>query len=343
MLGNYMPEACKGCVVVHGEHSRIYGKSVAIPGSMPLQWDAEDEIFIVSNASKYHTCYTFITFAGVDVFDKNGQPFQRGITRDEDGKEELVTTFVVVLKPQSAVSLGKVDTLAPGAKVSALLLAPLEEAPAPAAPLGLPEVDSSNTAGFCFPLPAATGPYLCTQGVGGLLSHFFLESLHAIDLRCAAGTPVLAIGNGVVKEIEEKHTCCSGIHMKNLNNWNALSVELDCGIVAEYVHIRAGTAWVKPGERVQAGQPLCESGDIGFAAEPHLHIELHAVADPEGPSLPLQFSSGIADFVPFAGRWYNVDGQASTGAPPLPAVDIQSLLVAALGPAPVAADGLHAK
>ena len=27
--------------------------------------------------------------------------------------------------------------------------------------------------GFGFPLPEETGPYLCTQGVGGHLTHFF--------------------------------------------------------------------------------------------------------------------------------------------------------------------------
>merc|ERR1711865_541141 len=86
-----------------------------------------------------------------------------------------------------------------------------------------------------FPLPAKDGPFLCTQGVGGHLSHFFPESYHAIDLRCDCGTPVLSIGDGVVVEVNLKHTC-SGIHSAHLAMWNSLAVQLDTGYIVEYVH-----------------------------------------------------------------------------------------------------------
>ena len=57
----------------------------------------------------------------------------------------------------------------------------------------------------------------------------------------------------------------------------------------------------------------CETADIGFAPEPHLHIELHYAHDPTGASLPLRFGDdidgahpGVQPFVPVAGRWYGV-------------------------------------
>ena len=39
------------------------------------------------------------------------------------------------------------------------------------------------------------------------------ESYHAIDLRCANHTPVLSMGDGIVKEIAESHKClgCLGL------------------------------------------------------------------------------------------------------------------------------------
>eukprot|EP00434_Breviolum_minutum_P001561 symbB.v1.2.001378.t1/scaffold67.1/size356791/4 len=171
----------------------------------------------------------------------------------------------------------------------------------PRAPPSLPQ----ELQGFGFPLPEETGPYLCTQGVGGHLTHFFPESYHAIDLRCANHTPVLSIGEGVVKEIAESHKC-GGIHAANLAKWNSISILLSSGLIVDYLHTMPGTARVKVGDPVHRGQVLCYSGDIGFAPEPHLHVEIHSAADPDGPSLPWSFGEGV---VPVAGFWYSGRGE----------------------------------
>merc|ERR1719161_1966229 len=139
-------------------------------------------------------------------------------------------------------------------------------APMPSSP------SKSCTMPVAFPLPSERGPFLCTQGVGGHLTHFFPESYHAIDFRCDVGTPVLSVGNGVVIEVSAKHKC-SGIHAAHLAMWNSVSVRLDSGYVVEYLHILPASVTVSKGDRVSEGQVLCQTGDIGFAAEPHLHIE----------------------------------------------------------------------
>ena len=59
-----------------------------------------------------------------------------------------------------------------------------------------------------FPL-GGDGPFLCTQGIGGRLTHFFPESYHAFDLRCAIGTPILAMADGVVAEAQHICRCTS--------------------------------------------------------------------------------------------------------------------------------------
>ena len=127
-----------------------------------------------------------------------------------------------------------------------------------------------------FPLEAASGPYLCSQGVGGALSHFAHPSTrHAIDLECPVGTLVVAAGPGVVRSVEQQVEE-GGILVPLLFRWNALLLELDSGESVEYVHVRAHSARVRAGERVRRGQVLCESGDAGFCPVPHLHIEAHA-------------------------------------------------------------------
>ncbi|OLQ07633.1 hypothetical protein AK812_SmicGene8971 [Symbiodinium microadriaticum] len=95
-------------------------------------------------------------------------------------------------------------------------------------------------------------------------------------------TPVLSIGDGIVKEIAQTHKC-GGIHAANLAKWNSVSVSsrnkeqtaivhlavvLESGIIVDYLHILADTARVQVGDHVRRGQVLCESGDIGFAPEP---------------------------------------------------------------------------
>ena len=55
---------------------------------------------------------------------------------------------------------------------------------------------------------------------------------------------------------------------------------------------------------------LCESGNIGFSPEPHLHLEVHHVDEPVGPSVYFGFKSmsNNETFFPVAGRIYDKDG-----------------------------------
>ena len=146
-----------------------------------------------------------------------------------------------------------------------------------------------------FPLAAAGGPYLCSQGVGGALSHFAHPSTqHALDLECPVGTLVIAAGPGVVRSVEQD-VLEGGILVPLLFRWNALVLDLDSGETIEYVHVRAHSARVGAGERVRRGQVLCESGDAGFCPVPHLHIEAHASPGRAAPSIPLAFGGGSED------------------------------------------------
>lgn len=312
--GNYLPEACKGCTVVHKSHPLIFGVGRAYTDEPPFQWDPGSKVFAVVNGSRY-PCFTYLTFC-VDVLDRNGSPFEPGETRSDTGEVQRVTTFVVVAEPGTIVRIGRIEASLAAADLFALELERLMEPPLPPVmgPPGTQPQGSPEALSFGFPLPESTGPYLCTQGVGGHLTHFFPESYHAIDLRCNCHTPVLSIGDGVVKDVLESHSC-GGVHVENLAFWNAVTVRLDCGLIVEYLHTLPGTARVKAGDVVHKGQVLCESGDIGFAPEPHLHIELHEEGNAEGPSVPLLFSSPRSPFVPCAGRWYSPSGEVPWAAP----------------------------
>eukprot|EP00053_Salpingoeca_punica_P018982 m.189130 g.189130 ORF g.189130 m.189130 type:complete len:486 (-) comp17544_c1_seq5:937-2394(-) len=158
---------------------------------------------------------------------------------------------------------------------------------------------------FPFPL-GGPGPFLCTQGECGCFTHFYPGTLHAIDLACAVGTPVLALGDGEVVQVTDTNTV-SGIHVYNLFRWNSIMVRYDLpastsattsakaeagkqkdsalSVFVEYVHIKAHSARVKVGDRVKHNDVLCESGDVGFCPEPHLHIQAALSAAPTAPSI----------------------------------------------------------
>lgn len=161
-----------------------------------------------------------------------------------------------------------------------------------------------------FPLKGK-GPFLCTQGCNGCLTHFKPETYHAVDWRCPVGTPVVAVGDGEVVEVSDKESV-SGIHTKNLFVWNSIMLKLSSGVFVEYVHIKQNSAKVKVGDKVKKGQVICESGNVGFCPEPHLHLQLQTTNDNKAATakFAVKDSKG-ANYYPEAGHWYNSDGECT--------------------------------
>ena len=158
----------------------------------------------------------------------------------------------------------------------------------------------------------AAPQYLCTQGEGGALTHFFAGNFHAIDLRCPVGTALVAVADGTVlavqDEIDTPHTV-TGIAATNLFHWNSILLQLrlsspsqkqtsdkttdptadDGPLYVEYVHI--SKSFVRVGERVTRGQIIGASGSIGFSPEPHLHFSAYRSAEPKAPTVRVRFQN----------------------------------------------------
>ena len=153
--------------------------------------------------------------------------------------------------------------------------------------------------------------YLCTQGHCGKFTHFFPGTLHAVDFQCTVGTPVVAVGDGIVVAVRQSSTA-RGIHAQNLFKWNSVMLRLadsDDGrgpLYVEYVHILAGSVCVHVGDTVAKGQEICKSGAAGFCPDPHLHLQFHRSSDPDSATVPVAFSGLSGDiFVPRAGHRYS--------------------------------------
>lgn len=86
-----------------------------------------------------------------------------------------------------------------------------------------------------------------------------------IDLAAPLGTPIGAVGAGVVL----KAGPASGFG-------NAIYIQHENGDVTVYGHMRI--LEVKAGDIVQPGQEIAKVGTEGFSTGPHLHLEVHVGA-----------------------------------------------------------------
>ncbi|CAM9995447.1 unnamed protein product, partial [Sphacelaria rigidula] len=89
-----------------------------------------------------------------------------------------------------------------------------------------------------------------------------------------------------------------------------VTVLQDDGLLAEYVHVLANSVLVGIGDRVEAGQPLCASGDAGFCPSPHLHLQLQEEVGDSAPTVRFALLDGEGrPYFPVAGKWYGPQGE----------------------------------
>ena len=87
--------------------------------------------------------------------------------------------------------------------------------------------------------------------------------LHAgVDLAAPYGTPIRAVGAGVVVAAGPEG-----------GYGNAVLIDHGNGFLTHYGHMSAIA--VRPGQRVTAGQPIGNEGSTGHSTGPHLHFEVH--------------------------------------------------------------------
>jgi murein DD-endopeptidase MepM/ murein hydrolase activator NlpD len=84
-----------------------------------------------------------------------------------------------------------------------------------------------------------------------------------LDIRLPQGTPIFAIGDGMVLNASATPFGDMGIYA---------AISHPSGVVSRYLHF--SQLDVSPGQMVSAGQQIGLSGNTGLSAGPHLHIDL---------------------------------------------------------------------
>ncbi|HYJ80588.1 MAG TPA: peptidoglycan DD-metalloendopeptidase family protein [Longimicrobiaceae bacterium] len=100
-----------------------------------------------------------------------------------------------------------------------------------------------------------------------------MRAHHGIDYAAAPGTPIRAVGDGVVRKA----------------GWgggygNVVEITHQRGYGSRYAHMRAFARGIRPGARVQAGQVIGYVGSTGLSTGPHLHYEFHMAGRPVNPA-----------------------------------------------------------
>lgn len=101
------------------------------------------------------------------------------------------------------------------------------------------------------------------------------------DYAAAAGTPVRAIGDGVVVFAGRKGGYGNVVDIRHRN-----------GMVSRYGHMRNFATGIRPGARVTMGSTIGYVGMTGWATGPHLHFEIRINGVARDPKLALQSRGG---------------------------------------------------
>jgi len=122
---------------------------------------------------------------------------------------------------------------------------------------------------YCLPFQKGES-YFLSQGYNGNLTH---QNKKQLDFKMPIGTKIVGVRDGLVIKVVDGHDIqCVTQTCEKYNNY--IYVFHDDGTIAEYVHIKKGSAKVKIGDFVKQGEVLADSGNVGWSTGPHLHFSV---------------------------------------------------------------------
>lgn len=106
------------------------------------------------------------------------------------------------------------------------------------------------------------------QGYNGDFSH---QNINSLDFSMPVGTELRAIRGGIViKVIDHNNKSCGNEECNKYNN--IIIINHSDGTFAEYVHLKQNGSKVKVGDKIEKGQIIAHSGNVGWSTGPHLHL-----------------------------------------------------------------------
>ncbi len=167
---------------------------------------------------------------------------------------------------------------------------------------GHPEAEHRPERPYGVPIAQSTS-FLVTQAYPSSITHDTRASAYAVDIAMPVGTHIFAARSGTVIDIAT-HCLTNGIDVrKDGARANIVRILHSDGTMAVYAHLNWDSIRVRPGDTVERGQYIADSGNTGFSTGPHLHFAVQKNAGLELESVPFQFEGQLGrGFYPMQGQ-----------------------------------------
>ncbi len=167
---------------------------------------------------------------------------------------------------------------------------------------GDPDAQHRPTEPYRVPI-AISNNYRVTQAFPNIATHTAADSYFAVDLGLPIGTDIFAARGGIVFEVSSNNFQ-GGLDLVNdAPRANIIRILHDDGTHAVYAHLNWNSIRVRPGDRVQRGEYIADSGNTGFSSGPHLHFVVLKNAGLRLESVPIEFMGANSEaVVPVTGK-----------------------------------------
>ena len=119
---------------------------------------------------------------------------------------------------------------------------------------------------------AVSSSHRVSQAFPMSITHVTADSYYAVDFEMPIGTDIYAARGGVVFEVASTNFRGGTDPGKDLPAANLVRILHDDGSFAIYAHLNWNSIRVRPGDRVERGEYIADSGNTGFSTGPHLHF-----------------------------------------------------------------------
>jgi len=139
--------------------------------------------------------------------------------------------------------------------------------------------------------------YPVTQAFPEVATHTTRDSHYAVDVAMPIGTDIFAARGGIVFDVATSNFRGGLDPVRDGPAANVVRILHDDGTYAIYAHLNTNTIRVRPGDRVQRGQYIADSGNTGYSSGPHLHFAVVRNSGMQIESVPVTFLGANANMV----------------------------------------------
>jgi murein DD-endopeptidase MepM/ murein hydrolase activator NlpD len=131
-------------------------------------------------------------------------------------------------------------------------------------------------------------------GVTNASKRLYASGSHnGVDFGAKVGTPVMAMGDGVLVAQGDTDTVCRGV---SFGKW--ILIKYNNGLASTYGHLSQLN--LKTGSTVKSGDIVAYSGNTGYSTGPHLHVSLYPADAVNAISRPSASCPGVNLTMPVA-------------------------------------------